>query len=69
MHMKHQKNFYVSIYNSFGDRGGGGSKSLPRSDKVQIGARSLRVNDRIRKEVISIGHRRVRAPLLSKDKK
>ena len=40
--MNYQKKFWVSIYNSFRDRGGG-LPSPPQSIKVQIGARSLRV--------------------------
>ena len=40
--MNHQKKSYVSIYNSFRDRGGA-LRALPRSAKVRIGTRSLRV--------------------------
>ncbi len=43
------KKIYVSIYNSFRDRGGGGKGCLPppRSGKGQILARSLRVKSHI----------------------
>ena len=42
--MNHQKKIYVSIYNSFRDRRGNSESPPPQSDKVRIGARSLRVN-------------------------
>ena len=41
--MNYQKKFWVSIYNSFRDRGGGLVSPPPQSIKVQIGARSVRV--------------------------
>ena len=44
--MNYQKSFWVSIYNSFRDRGGG-LVSPPPSIKVRIGARSVRVKKHV----------------------